>query len=82
MPYTTVSVNTDVDINLDDIDLCDMVDYVERCGYTVLGFDDTDDKSAVTRSELENLYEAYRSNRDEFEKQIVNMFYKTIGRIA
>ena len=82
MPYTTVNVNTEVDIDLEDIDLYDMIDYVEDCGYTVLGLDDADDKWAMTRSELENLYEAYRSNRDEFEKQIVNMFYKTIGRIA
>jgi len=81
MPYTTVNVNTDVDIDLDDIDFDDILQYVEDCGYTVVSdADETED--TVTLSELENLYEAYRFNRDEFEKQIANIFYEKIGRIV
>lgn len=81
MPYTTVNVNTEVDIDLDDIDFDDILQYVEDCGYTVVSdADETED--TVTLSELENLYEAYRFNRDEFEKQIANIFYEKIGRIV
>lgn len=81
MPYTTVSVNTEVDIDLDDIDFDDILQYVEDCGYTVVS--DADEvEDTVTLSELENLYEAYRFNRDEFEKQIANIFYEKIGRIV
>ena len=80
MSYT-VTVNTEVDIDLDDINFEDILQYLEDCGYTVVsdayGVEDT-----VTLSELRDLYEAYRFNRDEFEKQIANIFYEKIGRIV
>lgn len=81
MPYTTVNVNTEVDIDLDDIDFDDILQYVEDCGYTLVG-DAYEAEDTVTLSELRDLYEAYRFNRDEFEKQIANIFYKKIGRIV
>lgn len=73
MTYVTV----DVDVDISEFDEDEIAGYLREQGYTV-----TDGYDTRTENELiASMYELYRNNKP-IDKELRELFYKTIGRIA
>lgn len=73
----TISVNVDVDVELDDIDTQDLIDELERRGHQ-LGFKESDNTEL-----LEKIYQALVAN-DKIQLIALSrdLVFNTIGRIV
>ncbi|WP_024873106.1 hypothetical protein [Tolumonas lignilytica] len=73
----TISVNVDVDVELDDIDTQDLIDELERRGHQ-LGFKESDNNEL-----LEKIYQALVSN-DQIQPIALSrdLVFNTIGSIV
>jgi len=74
-----VTVNTDVEVRLKDIDDYDLIDEIEARGYLIIA----DNTSVVCpTTDLYELYESYTLKRNDFEQKLKDLFYNQLGRIA
>ena len=73
----TITVNVDIDVELDDIDTQDLIDELNRRGHQ-LGFKENDNNEL-----LEKIYQALVSNNhDQLIALSRDLVFNTIGRIV
>ena len=73
----TITVNVDVDVELDDIDTQDLIDELNNRGHQ-LGFKENDNNEL-----LEKIYQALVSNNhDQLIALSRDLVFNTIGRIV
>lgn len=72
MPYTTVYREVEIDIDLDDFDNDELIEELERRGYSVFG---KEEENTISR-----LYSTYLTSSSEtFEKELKAYFRNTLG---
>jgi hypothetical protein len=80
----TAYISTEVDVDLDDFDIDDIIEYVEEQGYTVLK-----GKSATNMNDLDSriwqLYLTYTSERGagpEMDKELGEFFAEYYNKVS
>ena len=76
-----VTINTSVDVLLEDISDEDLIDELENRGYKLNSEDDIEDDSKYNLSDIEKLFELKRNNDRRFEEAFAEFVYTKIGRI-
>ena len=76
---STVSVNIDVDVHLDDIDTDELIDELEGRGYKVLEENehDLDEQGAEL---ITAIFEKRRQSED-YQKELDYLIFKYLGRV-
>lgn len=77
---TYVTVNTDVDVYLDEFDTDDLIEELESRGHTVLKAVSTFGQSESEIKLFEQLYQKRRTNQD-YTKELDQLIYNCIGRM-
>ena len=76
---STVSVNIDVDVHLDDIDTDDLIDELKGRGYKVLEEDERDLDEQGTEL-ITAIFEKRRQGED-YQKDLDYLIFKYLGRV-
>ena len=76
---STVSVNIDVDVHLDDIDSDELIDELEGRGYKVLEEDESDLDEQGTEL-ITAIFEKRRQGED-YQKDLDDLILKYLGRV-
>lgn len=84
--YRTITTTVDVDVDLDEFDIEDIIEYLEENGYSVEGNASDEgisvsDKLAEVTDKLNVIYQKQRTNQD-FSKELESLIYSVIGRIS
>lgn len=82
--YITAEVTTEVDVDLDDLDIDDLIEYLEEQGYEVYSDGSFNDNPTRETSEarqlLTTIYHKRRCNI-AVEKELDRLIYVVLGRI-
>ena len=76
---STVSVNIDVDVHLDDIDSDELIDELEGRGYKVLEENEHDLDEQGTEL-ITAIFEKRRQDED-YQKDLDDLIFKYLGRV-
>ncbi len=76
---STVSVNIDVDVHLDDIDTDELIDELEGRGYKVLE-EDAHDLDEQGTELITAIFEKRRQDED-YQKDLDDLILKYLGRV-